>query len=269
VPALRPEDDHVAYRALEPYVERVVLASKLREVRALVGFRRYETDGPLVKPDLGQGLDWLPGIEVFGEGIFLSLDERRVAEWESQDVVQNHAATLERRREASFFAERFEPVLPRFVLLHTLAHLLMRQLAFECGYASASLRERIYSRSAAEDEPQAGLLIYTAAGDAEGTLGGLARQGEPPRLIRTLLSALQNAVWCSSDPLCRESKGQGFASLNLAACHACALASETSCTHSNVLLDRTAVVGTPEAKIGFFSEPLVVALDLSAQSVAV
>src|SRR5262249_20449339 len=136
---------------------------------------------------------------------------------------------------------------------------------FECGYASASLRERIYSRSAGETEPQAGILIYTAAGDAEGTLGGLSRQGEPPRLVRTLLNALQDAVWCSSDPLCRESKGQGFMALNLAACHACALASETSCTHSNALLDRTMVVGTPEEPIGYFSTALTEVLTRSAE----
>lgn len=270
VSLLRPDgagDD--SYRGFEPYVDRVVLATKLREVRALVGFRRYETDGPLVKPDLGHGLDWLPAVEVFGEGIFLALNEQRVEKWESDETVVTRAAELERRRQASFLAERFETVTPRFVLLHTLAHLLMRQLAYECGYASASLRERIYARAPEHGEPQAGLLVYTAAGDAEGTLGGLARQGEPPRLVRTLLNALQNAVWCSSDPLCRESKGQGFGSLNLAACHACTLASETSCVYSNVLLDRMMAIGTPELPIGYFSDPLTATLERSAESVEV
>src|SRR5205085_10183007 len=63
--------------------------------------------------------------------------------------------------------------------------------------------------------PQAGLLIYTAAGDSEGTLGGLVRQGEAPLLARTLMSTLERSDWCSSDPLCRESRGQGLDSLNL------------------------------------------------------
>jgi hypothetical protein len=266
VPLLRPEDDQEALEVLGPCVDRVVLATKLREVRALLGFTRYDADGPVVKPDLGHELDWLPAVEVFGEGIFLSLDERRLAQWEAQDRIQERARELERRRQASFLAGRFPAVTARFVLLHTLAHLLIRQLAFECGYASASLRERIYSRTADEGEPQSGILIYTAAGDAEGTLGGLARQGEPPRLARTLLNALQNAVWCSSDPLCRESKGQGFGSLNLAACHACALISETSCVNANALLDRTMVLGTPEVGNGYFSEPLGRALAQSAET---
>ncbi|MFD0740775.1 Zn-binding domain-containing protein [Phytohabitans flavus] len=127
------------------------------------------------------------------------------------------------------------------MLLHTLAHLLIRRLAFSCGYSAASLRERVYS--AVGPDPEAGFLIYTAAGDAEGTLGGLVRQGEPPRLAQTLLSALEEASWCSADPVCRESRGQGLGSLNLAGCHGCCLVAETSCERSNVLLDRVLVVG--------------------------
>jgi hypothetical protein len=144
--------------------------------------------------------------------------------------------------------------------LHTLAHLLIRRLAFECGYASASLKERIYVAEAEAPVPQAGILIYTSAGDVEGTLGGLVRQGEPPRLANTILSALQDGAWCSSDPICRASRGQGFDSLNLAACHACSLISETSCDHANALLDRVLVLGSqgivddlPPVK-GFFSQ---------------
>lgn len=60
-------------------------------------------------------------------------------------------------------------VSPRFVLLHTFAHLLINQLVQDCGYGSASLRERIYSADG--DRQMAGILIYTAAGDSEGTMG--------------------------------------------------------------------------------------------------
>ena len=99
----------------------------------------------------------------------------------------------------------------------------------------------------------AGLLLYTASGDSEGTLGGLVRQGEPGRLDRTLAAALKNAAICSSDPLCIESAGQGTHALNMAACHACSLLPETSCEEGNLLLDRVLVIGTPdEAATGFF-----------------
>lgn len=76
-----------------------------------------------------------------------------------------------------------------------------------------------------------GVLIYTAAGDSEGTMGGLVRMGEPEFLGRTIARALDRARWCSSDPVCIESTGQGPDSCNLAACHSCALLPETSCEH--------------------------------------
>jgi hypothetical protein len=71
----------------------------------------------------------------------------------------------------------------RYILLHSFSHALMRQLALECGYTSASIRERLYARERQrEKEPMAGILPYTAAPDSEGTLGGLVRLGEPDQL---------------------------------------------------------------------------------------
>jgi len=99
-----------------------------------------------------------------------------------------------------------------------------------------------------------GLLIYTASGDSEGSLGGLVRQGEAGRLEDTIVSAIKNAAWCTSDPVCIQSLGQGPESLNLAACHNCALLPETCCENGNRLLDRGVIVGTlNDADIGYFS----------------
>ncbi|MFG0211394.1 hypothetical protein ACFZPZ_10155, partial [Streptococcus suis] len=78
---------------------------------------------------------------------------------------------------------------PRFIALHTIAHLLIRRLAFSSGYTSAALQERIYASTERTDNT-AGILIYTAAGDAQGTLGGLVRLGEPDQLIPLLIAAL-------------------------------------------------------------------------------
>jgi len=144
-------------------------------------------------------------------------------------------------------------------MIHTLAHMLINQLAFDCGYGSASLRERVYCEFEPDTEPMQGLLLYTASGDAEGTMGGLVRQGEPDRFPETLTRALRRAQWCSSDPVCIESTGQGTDNANLAACHGCVLVSETSCEEGNRLLDRTMVVGSPdEPEQGFFSPLLSV-----------
>jgi hypothetical protein len=145
---------------------------------------------------------------------------------------------------------------PRYILLHTLAHLLINRLTFECGYSSAALRERLYV-SENPSAPMAGILIYTAAGDAEGTLGGLVRMGKPGRLEPLLARALTGAKWCSADPVCMEmgqSGGQGPDSLNLAACHGCGLVPETACEEFNRLLDRGLVIGPfGNPTIGFFN----------------
>lgn len=265
---LRETDREVlALARLGELVDTVVLATRLREVRALKEFTRYDIGGPGVAPDLGRGLDWLPAIEVYGEGIFIALKEEPLARWESESGVQALAAETERRRVRSLVASRLRPATARYLLLHTFAHLLIRQLAFECGYAAASLRERIYAATDDSGEnPQAGLLIYTAAGDAEGTLGGLVGQGQAPRLASSILRALERSGWCSSDPLCRENSGQGFQALNRAACHACAHLPETSCEAGNKLLDRTFVVGGDSVP-GFFQSVLDGGLTAAATTV--
>lgn len=257
-------------------LDKVVLADRLREVRALEGFHRVKPGGKdtLVKAALKHSVNWLPAIDVRGEGIFLSLDENRLTVWEEQDDVRARIAALDRRLDASFMAprlrERTGPTLaPRYVLLHTFAHLLIRRLAFESGYAATSLRERIYARSGPEVDgtaKQAGLLIYTAAGDSEGTLGGLVRQGEPAALQTTILEALQDAMWCSSDPLCSENLASTFDSLNLAACHACTLVAETSCESGNYLLDRAMVIGNDHVQ-GFFKPVLDAAVAAAGEGV--
>lgn len=88
-----------------------------------------------------------------------------------------------------------------------------------------------------------GILIFTASTDSDGSLGGLAREGEGERLLNTIRAALQEASWCSNDPICIDSLSQGYGSLNYAACYACTLFPETGCENANSLLDRAAVVG--------------------------
>src|SRR5207253_2219646 len=117
---------------------------------------------------------------VHGEGIYVGLIEDDLREWESRKAVSDRLEVLNRNYIDAQTQRQLSArtLLPRFVLLHTLAHVLMNQFTFECGYSSASLRERLYV-SAYAAAPMAGLLIYTAAGDAEGTLGGLVRMGKP------------------------------------------------------------------------------------------
>jgi hypothetical protein len=132
----------------------------------------------------------------------------------------------------------------RYVLLHTFAHAVIRQLAVECGYTIASIAERIYSQDMGE--LRAGVLIYTAAPDSEGTLGGLCALGNPGKLGKHLGAALQRAGLCASDPLCAEHRPSVDSSLHGAACHACTFLPETSCERGNKYLDRSVLVKTVE-----------------------
>jgi hypothetical protein len=268
-------DTGTAFGHLADRVDKVVVADRLREVRALQGFHRVKPDPKRFVPvDLGKNLKWLPAVEARGEGIFISLEEQRLAVWEEDPHVVDRVHRLDRRIGASFMAARFRDktgprLTPRYLLLHSLAHQLIRRLAFESGYAAASLRERVYARTTGETgaPQQAGILIYTAAGDSEGTLGGLVRQGEPPRLARTMLEALQDATWCSADPLCGENLATSLNSLNYAACHACSLISETSCECGNFLLDRIVLVGSDDFP-GFFKPVVDAALHAASSEVS-
>jgi len=248
-----------------PGVVQVALLHKIREVRAHIGFTRLDppTTGNLGVPsqDLGRfqcvkrpETRWYPGYEVRGEGIFIQFDNKIISGWIAES---DHAARqITRLRFNARLDDRISKskIDVKFILLHTLAHLLIQRLSFESGYNSASLRERIYCDIDHPEFPMCGIFIYTACGDSEGTLGGLVRQGLPERLATVFASALEGARWCSNDPVCSESGGQGRKAMNLAACHACALLPETSCEEFNVLLDRTLLIGhITDRSVGFFS----------------
>ena len=176
--------------------------------------------------------------------------------WEQQSALSDRIRDLKQRFTFSYRYTEDTIISPRFVLVHTLSHLLINQLVYECGYSSAALRERLYV-SDSEEAPMAGVLIYTASGDSDGTMGGLVRMGRPGFLGPMLRRAIDSAQWCSADPVCMEAGsegGQGPESLNLAACHNCALVPETSCEEFNRFLDRGVIIGTRDDQIaGYFS----------------
>ena len=244
-------------------IERVVLADRLRIVKALLGYSRLTP----AESTSDTGFVWMesryqprafyPGFQIFGEGIFLKFDDSRLEHWARSEAVQSRLAILQNNLKASPYdsPEKQKRLSAKYVLLHTLAHLLIRELSFVCGYNAASLAERIYAAVKEKDGfDMAGILIYTASGDAEGTLGGLVREGRPDTLPEIFAKALDKAWYCANDPVCSMSHGQGSHSLNLAACYACALLPETSCECFNTYLDRGLVVGTLENKeMGFLS----------------
>ena len=170
-------------------------------------------------------LHWLPASVVHGEGVFLEVNAQALSAWSETQLVKDRISMLKNHHNQSRQSHGLGTVevTPKYVFLHTLAHILISQLSFDCGYGSAALRERIYCESDTPDQPMQGILIYTASGDSEGTLGGLVRQGESSRLRAVVDRAIRRVHWCSSDPVCIESLGQGSDNANLAACHGCVL----------------------------------------------
>ncbi len=258
-------------RRYAKYFEKVVLAERLREVRALVGFTRIESpsdyDNPAAFPENQRARlsrtqpTWVPASEIRGEGLFFHFKEDVIQKWVKKNKALDGVFLEAHQRWR--IARKLDPpheYYPgvRFVLLHSFAHALIRQLSVECGYTTASLRERIYSRNPGEDEPEmAGVLIYTAAPDSEGTLGGLVSLGKPETLERHLDQALDNIRLCASDPLCAEHHPYHEGNtLHAASCHACLFAPETSCERGNKYLDRAVLVPTVEtgeqSELAFF-----------------
>jgi hypothetical protein len=251
---------------LESQIEYTVVAERLREVNALIGFTRVEPpeeakDGgpaPTRAPLAPGSLEWVPATEVRGEGIFLRFNTQALAVWLNRPAVRAREAALLKGHKSFRAARKLSPLEEAFpgvlyVFLHTLSHILIRELALECGYSAASVRERIYASKVGEAPDIAGILVYTAAPDSDGTLGGLAQLGQTDRLGPLIARALERAKICASDPMCAEHLPTQDRSLHGAACHACSFVAETSCEKGNRYLDRSLVVPTVAATgIAFF-----------------
>lgn len=247
-------------KSIKDNFDRISLLHKLRETRVFLGYSRINAPDTsrLVRWELisRERKNWLPGVIVRGEGIFLKFKDEAIDKW-LKDFGSYHEQRLSFvNKYANEFREargqKLEIKTPDFVLIHTLAHLIINELVYECGYGSSSLKERTYS-CRRDGDIMNGLLIYTAAGDTDGSMGGLVEMGRPGRLERVIENAILRARWCSSDPVCIESKGQGPSNCNLAACHSCALLPETACQHMNRFLDRGVLIGTLDnPSSGFF-----------------
>ena len=244
-------------------IESVIQLHRLREVLALVGFTRLEAEtrdihgqysSDVERADIALEPRWFPAVENRGEGIFVHLKRTEVEAWLARPAVAQRIDALRLQHEAWQRERRRQSPFPGgpYIMLHTLAHLLIGSLSMRCGYPASSIRERVYVENG-----EHGLLLYTGTPDAEGTLGGLVQQAR--HLEEHLSYALESGLLCSNDPICAQhAASEGFEQrwLHGAACHGCALIAETSCEMRNDYLDRALVVpvlGLPDA--AYFLEP--------------
>ena len=262
----KPED-------LASLLEEVVAVDRLKKVNAFIGFTRVDAEDRigdakerLVRLSRSDSPSWVPATEDRGEGVFLRFKEKSVFEWEQavlnsprwQELRLSHQRNFNRRQSSSAF--KVDPdtrlLQPRYWALHSLSHMLIREMAMHSGYGAASLSERIYGWGPSEErEGAAGILISTTSADSEGTLGGLVELSSPEVITRLVNNALIRAGHCSSDPLCaRKLPASPEDALHGSACHFCLFVSETSCEKSNRFLDRAMVLTLQETGIeGLFN----------------
>lgn len=262
-------------------IDKVILLEKISALKVYKGFTRIK---PLLNEELAfaDGADnldesqltefqriqdarkdplhtrELPAIEVKGEGILLKFNNEKLNKWANIYPVSRLNTINENLKQANLvFNQNHQPINKRYLFLHTLSHILLKELSEDCGYSLSSLSEIIYCSSeeniGTQDEMN-GILIYTTTSDAEGSLGGLVEKGQSKYLSSVIKKGVNKARWCSSDPLCiTAAHGQGFLGLNLAACYSCVLLPETSCEKMNKYLDRATIIGTLQSNIGLFN----------------
>lgn len=245
---------------LKIYFTRLIRIERVREIMALKGFTRASFPDPdndkftSIVNLAGKDTGWLPAVRTSGEGIFIELNKEEVDKWllsfDSKGISNIYDNEYKKHVESKGWEYRQNRDLT-YVLLHSLSHALIRELSLRSGYSTTELQERIYY-----SENMCGLLIYTASGDSEGTLGGLEEMGKTSNFQDMLLTSLKNTLVCSADPGCLKTY-PGNENLNGAACHACLMIPETACENGNRLLDRRTIVPTQEKNFTGYFEKLV------------
>lgn len=228
-------------QSIKGIVNELIVVKRLREILVFKGFNRFESNEEhIVAPDLCNKNEWLPATELFGEGIFFTLNEESLRAWSAQKSISERMTELKEKFQDSEkrFASNILPTA-QFILLHTLSHLLIKELENICGYPASSLKERIYS-----SHEMCGVLIYTTSADISGTLGGLVECAQPIRFLELLSTAINHAQTCTLDPFCYEHES----GLNRSVCHACSLIPEPSCACANEFLDRSFIKGGKDFK---------------------
>lgn len=243
------------------YFKRIIRVTRLREVRALLGFTRVDAPDPDAdeQPDVvyltKEGDEqWLPAVEVNGEGIFIEFNRQTLAAWlnksEVREISGKYVASYKEYCESKGWAITTERNAT-YVLMHTFSHHLIKQMAMSSGYSSSAIRERIYF-----GDNMAGVLLYTGSSDKEGSLGGLVELGTADKMRGLLRDAFQEALICSNDPECMNMLPAGKNS-NGATCHSCCMISETACENGNRMLDRGLVVPLSEREETSYFRELV------------
>ena len=251
------DDNFSSYSSKVPqkyssYFDQIAVIDRLTVTQAFTGFTRIIRNENNIVPVTQYPKNWLPAVELTGEGIFIRFNRDKISEW-SMANSSRYSRMKKAMEDSRFVLETFSE---SYVMLHTFAHLFIREISNICGYSAASIKEKIYSETdkSTGEIKMCGVLVYVSSSDSDSSLGGLISVATNEEMLEKIIdSMLERANWCSGDPLCISSTKQGYKNLNYAACHDCALLPETSCERFNCFLDRAAIVGLPDnPNLGFF-----------------
>lgn len=234
-----------------PFFEQLAVVDRLTVTQAFTGFTRITRNEANSVAISQFPKPWLPAVELIGEGIFIRFNKDKVTQWRNANS-SRYRRMKKAMKDSKFNLETFSET---YVMLHTFAHLFIREISNICGYSAASIREKIYSEISDKDEVKmCGVLIFVSSSDSDCSLGGLISVADNEDVFEKIMdSMLDRASWCSGDPLCISSMKQGYKNLNYSACHDCTLLPETSCERFNCFLDRASIVGLPDnPNLGFF-----------------
>ena len=239
------------HKDLVEYISTLKQINRLTEIQVMCAFTREAPADPYLSDGEDArhcristpGTPWYPAVENRGEGFLFTLDEEKLSGWEDEQAVKSRCGLVRGVFEDLFskLGDEDPRRTPRYMLLHTLAHVLIRRVAEVSGYSEASIRERIYSGN-----NHSGVLLYTATSSSDGSLGGLVRQGSTENFANLVKTSVQKSMRCSRDPFCAEDDPSDvsradiplYARVNASACYGCVLLPETSCENVNRLLDR-------------------------------
>ena len=200
---------------------------------------------------------WYLGNQSIGEGIFIHFDSSKknpnifadkktnTRLWNDFHEKVQKLAEIEMKREIS--EEEYNIVEqaktksnPLFVWWHTLAHQIIAELSIDSGFATTALKERIYCIRNEDGSYSTGILIFVSAPGSDGTLGGLTSLADDYILPQIVEKSMEHLFTCSNDPVCSERQFTAKRHRG-AACHACIMAPETSCSYQNKFLDRNLI----------------------------
>lgn len=213
--------------------------TKIRTVTAQLGYTRLIGSSEDKKPELvyvtykhDETEIWFPGVEGFGEGIFLNFNKESLKKIPHSKAYNNW---IEFEPSNNIYTdEEYIKIcaLPEYVWLHSLSHVLLKAISEYTGYSVTAIRERVYYDDATQS---GGILIYNTTPGDDGSLGGLTSLIDDFKEI--VDRACELIITCSNDPLCYDIIRNGK-SENGSACYGCLLIPETSCDQGNRWLDR-------------------------------